>query len=349
VSKKLLAITMPDDFHVHLREGALLRTVAFHTSGVFRRALVMPNTTTPILTGMDAIAYSKRIMEAAGRAGHREFTPLMTIKLTDHTTPAMIKRAKEVGGVVAAKLYPIGVTTNSADGLSLTNLAHKNKDVFAAMEDCGMVLCVHGEMPGAPVLERESRALRELTILAECFPNLRIVLEHVSSSAGVQWVKGFQRNVGATITAHHLVLTLEDVIGNGINPHHFCKPIAKTHDDLVVLINAAIYDHRFFFGSDSAPHPRKKKECQGGAAGVFVPGQVAMSVVADVFERECSPDWWLTKFEEFMSLRGARFYGLAPNSERVTLHREHWKVPEVIGNVVPFRAGDVIKWTTVRA
>jgi dihydroorotase len=345
---KQISISMPDDFHVHLRHGALMKTVVPYTSGTFRRALVMPNTATPILTGMDAIVYGKRIMAVAAQAGHREFFPLMTIKLTDHTTPDMIKRAKDMGGVVAAKLYPVGVTTNSADGISLTNLAFKNKEIFTAMEECGMVLCVHGEMPGAPVLERESRALRELTILAEYFPNLRIVLEHVSSADGVDWVKQFPRNVAATVTAHHLMLTLEDVIGNGINPHYFCKPIAKSRDDQLALIRAAIHDYRFFFGSDSAPHYRKKKECQGGAAGVFVPGQVAMSVVADIFEREV-PMAWLEKFEQFMSLRGAEFYRLAPNTERAVLRREKWRVPAVIRGVVPFLAGEEVNWTAVRA
>jgi dihydroorotase len=241
--------------------------------------------------------------------------------------------------VVAGKLYPEGVTTNSSDGVrDVLALA----DVFAAMSDAGMVLCLHGESPDAFCLDREESFLAEvLPALAQSFPELRIVLEHVSTAAAVDWVRRWEGgNVAATVTVHHLVLTLDDVVGGLLAPHHFCKPVAKRPADRSAIVAAAVGgDPRFFLGTDSAPHVRAAKESAHGCAGVFT-APVALPVLATVFESEDALD----ALDGFCSGHGAAFYGLAPNPGTVRLVREPWTVPAEIDGIVPFRAGTTLPW-----
>jgi dihydroorotase len=335
-----LTIRRPDDFHLHLREGDMLRQIVPHSSEVFGRALVMPNTDPPVLTGADAERYRKEIL-AAVPPGH-DFEPLMTIKIVPSTTPEVIRDAR-VAGVIAGKLYPEGVTTNSSDGVrDLMALDH----VFEAMSDAGMVLCLHGETPDTFCLDREQQFLTDLLpMLAHSFPDLRIVLEHVSTAAAVEWVgnqqpDGAHPNVAATITVHHLLLTLDDVVGGLLSPHHFCKPVAKRPADRAAIVAAAISgDARFFLGTDSAPHPRAAKEAARGCAGVFT-APVTLPLLADLFESHDA----LGALDGFCSGNGAQFYGLPPNEASVRLVEDSWQVPVDCEGVVPLAAGTTLRW-----
>lgn len=270
------------------------------------------------------------------------FTPLMTIRVNEETDDKTIRLAAEAGAV-AGKLYPRGATTNSADGVRDVDAL---LPALAAMADAGMVLCVHPEQPDAFSLDREATFITEVlpTIIAEC-PQLRIVLEHVSTAAAVDWVRQ-QRStprsttVAATITAHHLVLTLDDVVGDLLEPHNFCKPLAKRSEDRAALIAAATSgDPAFFLGTDSAPHDRAAKECAHGCAGVFT-APVALPVLAQVFDNAGALD----RLEAFTSVAGANFYGLPLNTGTVRLSRHAWRVPKQYGSVVPFMAGQMLAW-----
>jgi dihydroorotase len=305
----------------------------------------MPNTEPPVLTGADAERYRKEIvsalpLDAAGASGASGagFEPLMTIKLVPSTTPAVVRDAA-AAGVVAGKLYPEGVTTNSSDGVRDVMAL---RDVFAAMSDAGMVLCLHGESPDAFCLDREAQFLAEvLPSLARSFPDLRIVLEHVSTAAAVDWVRGWDGgNVAATVTVHHLLLTLDDVVGGMLAPHHFCKPVAKRPADRAAIVAAAVSgDPRFFLGTDSAPHARAAKESAHGCAGVFT-APVALPVLATVFEEQGALD----ALDAFCSAHGAAFYGLPPATGTVRLVRSPWTVPSEVDGIVPFRAGTTLPW-----
>ena len=328
------AITLrrPDDWHVHLRDADMLKAVAPDTARHFARALVMPNLTPPVCTGADALAYRERILAATEGSG---FEPLMTIKLFPGTTAEVVKSAKGVG-VIAGKLYPQGVTTNSEDGWSEIEALD---GAFAAMEEAGLVLCLHGEAPDAFCIDREERFVEDtLPAIARKFPKLRIVLEHVTTRAGVQMVDELA-NVAGSITAHHLLLTLDDVIGGALNPHLFCKPIAKRPEDRDALIQAALSSQAFFLGTDSAPHPISKKECASGCAGVYT-ASVALGLAAEVFEAHGGLD----SLEAFTSERGAEFYGVPLNEGHVTLRRGEWPVPADVAGVVPMRAGETLRW-----
>lgn len=326
-------IRRPDDFHVHLRESAMLKLVAPHTAKSFARALIMPNTKKPILTGQDALHYKQAIL-SAGAMG--DFEPLMTIKLVGSTTPETIQQAKELD-VIAGKYYPEGVTTNSEDGVRDIKQLYP---VFAAMETCGMVLCLHGESVGVFSMDREGHFLQDLKEVAFTFPQLRIVLEHVTTAAAVTVVRYGPPNIAATITVHHLVLTLDDIVGDKLNPHAFCKPIAKRPEDRDALLEAAMSGNpKFFLGTDSAPHSQKTKECASGCAGIFS-APVALAVLAQVFDTFEALD----KLEAFTSEHGANFYGLPLNARMLTLSDDPWVVPEMYGPVVPFRAGHTLNW-----
>jgi dihydroorotase len=331
-----LTLRRPDDLHLHLRDGALLAQVLPHSAAAFGRGLVMPNTEPPVVTGADAERYRKEILSV--RPDGSPFEPLMTIKIVPSTTPAIVRDAA-AAGVVAGKLYPEGVTTNSSDGVrDVLALG----SVFAAMSDAGLVLCLHGESPDAFCLDREERFLFEvLPELARSFPDLRIVLEHVSTAAAVDWVQHQPgTNVAATITVHHLLLTLDDVVGGMLAPHHFCKPVAKRPADRAAIVAAAVSgDPRFFLGTDSAPHPRAAKESAHGCAGVFT-APVALPLLATVFEEQGA----LAALEGFCSVHGAAFYGLPPNPGTVRLVREPWTVPADYDGVVPLNAGSTLPW-----
>jgi len=330
-----LTIRRPDDWHAHLRQDGLLDVVEY-TARHFGRALVMPNTVPPILTAEDAARYRDQISYRWLGGG---FQPVMTIKITDATTPEMILAAKEAG-VIAGKAYPVGVTTGSTDGI--TDFETKNlNNVFQTMAEVGMVLCIHGEEPEWHALHAEQGFIMKFGRLAREFPELKIVLEHASTKHTVGAVNMVLNvNVAATITAHHLLLTFGDVVDAKMHPHNFCKPIAKTPEDKDALIKAATSGNpKFFFGSDSAPHLRTAKENASVPAGCFT-APVALPLLAQIFEDAGALD----KLEDFTSRFGAEFYGLPLNEGTVTLVKKPWVVPTLLNGCVPFMAGQELIW-----
>lgn len=331
-----------DDMHCHFRVGSLLKEVLPFTAQYAGRGIAMPNTRPrAILTGEDVVWYRDEIKRAFDEMQHRHpFEPLMTIEVRDSTTPEMVAEAHRAGAV-AGKVYPLGVTTNSDEGLRDFD-SKKISETFLAMQDVGMLLLIHGELDRERTLvtKREEVFLPTLLKLAEKLPNLKIVLEHVSTRVAVESVRQLGQNVAATITAHHLCLTLNDVVGYGIQPHHGCMPMPKDFDDRDTLITAATSgDPKFFLGSDTAPHPRERKECAKGACGVYT-APVLPQVLTEIFEKaEC-----LEHLEDFTSRFGAEFYGLPLNDGTISLTKSEWIVPEQIGSVVPFRAGAKLQW-----
>jgi dihydroorotase len=325
----------PDDFHLHLRNGALLRAVLPHTARQFKRAVIMPNTAQPILNGTDLCAYRTEILEAANGCG---FQPLMTIQIVEDTMPHTVVEARNAGAV-AGKIYPRGMTTNSANGVSNYKAIYPT---LAAMEECGMLALFHGESPDPEVfcLDREVEFLKILRDMARTFPHLKIVMEHCTTARGVYCVSDLDDNVAATITVHHLFLTLNDVIGDKLEPHHFCKPVAKRPGDRAALLAVAMSDDpKFFLGTDSAPHLRGAKECTSGCAGVYT-APVAIPLLFDLFNQNGKQD----AFENFCSGFGADFYGLPRNQEKILLVPEKWSVPPMYEGIVPFWAGKEIGW-----
>lgn len=321
----------PDDFHVHLRQDADLGAYAREAGRVFARVLVMPNLVPPIVDAADVAKYRSDILEAAPG-----LEPLMAFKLLPRHAPSQLAALK-ASGAVAGKVYPEGVTTNSEDGI--TDL-RQIWPLMTTLEEHGLVVCCHGEKPGVFSLDREERFLDEFSETATRYPGVRLVLEHVSTAAAVSRVRELGPNVAATITLHHLEITLDDVIGGNLKPHLFCKPIAKRPFDRDALREAAFSgDPKFFFGSDSAPHHKGKKECAAGCAGVYsMP--VALEGLVDVFDRAGCLD----RLEGFCSGFGADFYGLPRNEGTVTLERESWTVPDIVDGVVPYRAGERTPW-----
>lgn len=341
-------ITLPrfDDMHCHFRLPPLLEQVLPHTVKYAGRAVAMPNTRPrAILDAADVAWYRGLINWALDESIEKtSFTPLMTIEIRDSTTPKMVVDARKAGAV-AGKIYPLGVTTNSDEGLrDFFNPAIL--ETYRAMQDVGMLLLIHGELDAERVLvtSREKFFLPTFVKLAEMFPDLKIVLEHVSTRLGVEIVEKLGPNVAATITAHHMCLTLNDVIGYGIQPHNCCMPIPKDYDDRDALIAAATSGNpKFFLGSDSAPHPRDDKECAKGACGVFT-APVLPLVLAEVFEKARRLD----KLEDFTSRFGAEFYGLPLNEGHIALVKEDWQAPFQCNRVVPFRAGTIMHWRLVQ-
>ena len=329
-------ITLPvaDDMHLHLRQDDMLAHVApMVAAGGVGRCIVMPNTIPPTNSIEAALAYRDALMAVMPDV---EVYP--TIYLTPALLPAHIERAKQAG-VIGIKCYPRGVTTNSESGVE--DLAVYDP-IFAAMEAAGMVLLIHGEVPSNDaidvcIMNAEQRFLPELERLHRCFPQLRMVLEHVSSRAAVDCVKGMGESVGATVTPHHLDLTIDDW---ATNIHNFCKPAAKcAHDRDAIRAVVADGHPRFFLGSDSAPHPRASKECIGGKAGVFTT-PLLLPYVADTLDRLGA----LPRLPEFVSAFGAAFYGFEPNVRTQTLVRREQTVPAVYGDVVPYRSGESLAW-----
>ncbi|PWU03291.1 MAG: dihydroorotase [Candidatus Melainabacteria bacterium] len=329
-----LRIRKADDMHIHLRQGELLAKVLPHTASQCARALVMPNTTPPIVTADDLNNYRNSIQKLLKTED--AFVPLMTFRVMPTTTPAMVKDHKRAGAT-AGKLYPEGVTTNSEGGVKDLQTLYP---VYKAMEEEGLVLCLHGEVPGVFSLDRETAFLETLRTLAKDFPKLKIVLEHATTADAIDTVLKLSANVAATLTAHHLRITLDDVIGDKLNPHVFCKPIAKRPADRDALLKAATSGNpKFFLGSDSAPHPVESKECACGAAGVYT-APVLLPVLAETFESAGHLD----KLESFTSRFGAEFYRLPLNEQYIELHRESWTVENQYGGVVPFMAGHRFAW-----
>jgi dihydroorotase len=337
-----LTIRRPDDWHVHLRDGDMLRGVAPYTARQFGRAIVMPNLSPPVTTVADARAYRERIVAAVPQGA--AFEPLMTAYLTDRTDPADLAAGKAQGVLVAAKLYPANATTNSAQGVSdIERLA----PVFAAMEECGLVLCVHGEVtdPDVDVFDREAVFIeRHLKRITDDFPGLKVVLEHVTTEEGVAFVQGSSNNVAGTITPQHLHLNRNAMLVGGMRPHAFCLPVAKRERHRLALRKAATSGSgEFFLGTDSAPHARADKESACGCAGIFN-APFALESYLEVFEEEDALD----RFENFASLDGPAFYGMPANAESLTLVRDPFTVPDTIDacgtTLVPFHAGETLRW-----
>ncbi|MYM58835.1 dihydroorotase [Vibrio sp. OCN044] len=336
-----LTITRPDDWHVHLRDGDVLPDTVRDISRYNGRALIMPNTIPPVTDTEMAIAYRDRIMANQPSA---HFEPVMALYLTDNTSVDEIKKAKASGKIAAAKLYPAGATTNSDSGVTSAKNIYP---VLEAMQEVGMLLLVHGEVThhDVDIFDREKEFLD--TVLAPIvndFPNLKIVLEHITTADAVNFVNNTNDNLAATITAHHLLYNRNHMLVGGIKPHFYCLPILKRNTHQAALINAATSgSKKFFLGTDSAPHAKGMKEAACGCAGSYT-AHAALELYAEVFEQEGK----LENLEAFASHNGPDFYGLARNSDTVTLTKEEWHVPESMpfGNdiVVPIRAGEKISW-----
>jgi dihydroorotase len=338
-----LELPTPDDLHLHLRDTAILRAVLPWTARQFGRGLVMPNLETPVTTTATAAAYRERILAALGSGP--DFEPLMTLYLTDETSPEEIRRAKASGLVFAAKLYPAGVTTHSAAGV--TGL-ERVFDAMEALQDAGLILSVHGEVADSDVdiFDREAVFLeRHLAPLLERFTTLRVVLEHVTTSEGVAFVRAHSDRVAATLTPQHLLLNRNHLLVGGVHPHYYCLPVLKREDHRLSLLGAATSGESCFFaGTDSAPHPRSAKESACGCAGCFS-APTAVELYAEAFEDAGALD----RLPNFLAGHGAHFYGLEPPTGTVTLVRERWHGPAqaaVDGQepVIPLRAGEPLNW-----
>ena len=331
-----ITIRRPDDWHVHLRDGAMLDTVAPYTARQFARAIVMPNLAPPVTSVAQAVAYRDRIIAAAGP----DFTPLMTAYLTDRSDPDEIARGHADGVWVAAKLYPAGATTNSASGV--TDIAHL-RPALARMEAIGMPLLVHGEVtdPAVDVFDREAVFIdRILTGLVADFPALKIVFEHITTAHAADYVAAAPATVAATVTPHHLQLSRNALFDGGLRPHAYCLPVLKREEHrLAVRAAATSGSPKFFLGTDSAPHARDAKESACGCAGIFN-APFALESYAAVFDEEGALD----QLEGFASEHGPRFYGLPLNNGTVTLKRTPSQVPDTIDGLVPFHAGQAIGW-----
>jgi dihydroorotase len=339
-----LTIARPDDWHIHFRDGAAMQSVLPDTARVFGRAIAMPNLKPPVVNVDDAAAYRERLLAAAAGTA---FEPLMTLYLTDNTTPEEIRRARECGFVHAVKYYPAGATTNSDSGV--TDLAKAYKAI-AAMEEVGMPLLLHGEVVDAEVdvFDREAVFIeRHLVKLLRDFPRLKIVLEHITTRQAAEFVTAAPANVAATITVHHLLYNRNAMFRGGIRPHLYCLPVLKREQHRQALVAAAISGNpKFFLGTDSAPHAIGAKETACGCAGIYS-AHAAIELYAEAFEDAGALD----RLEAFASFYGADFYGLPRHTGRITLRRESWTAPQQISladtTLVPLRAGESIRWRVV--
>ena len=336
MASQTLTIRRPDDWHVHLRDGEMLRLVAPYTARQFARAIVMPNLAPPVTTVEAAAEYRERIRAAAGA----NFEPLMTCYLTDETKPDELQRGYDEGVWIAAKLYPAGATTNSASGV--TDI-HNIYPALERMQQRGMVLCVHGEVtdPEVDVFDREAVFIdRILEPTTRDFPALKVVFEHITTADAVQFVESTGSTIGATVTPQHLIINRNAIFAGGLRPHSYCLPVAKREKHRLAVRKAAVSGSpKFFLGTDSAPHERKAKESACGCAGIFN-APFALESYATVFEQEGA----LAHLEAFASVNGPRFYGLPLNGGTVPLQRVETTVPETIGPLVPFHAGETLHW-----
>ena len=336
-----LTITRPDDWHLHVRDGDALATVVPHTAAQFGRAIIMPNLRPPVTTAAQALAYQARI-QAAVPAGV-SFEPLMTLYLTDNLPADEIRRAKDAG-VVAAKLYPAGATTNSDAGV--TDL-RKTYATLEAMQKAGMLLLVHGEVtsPEIDLFDREAVFIdQQLIPLRRDFPELKIVFEHITTQEAAQYVQSADRFTGATITAHHLLYNRNAIFTGGIRPHYYCLPVLKREKHRLALVQAATGGNaRFFLGTDSAPHPAHLKEHATGCAGCYT-AHAAMELYAEAFDAAGA----IGQLEAFASFNGADFYGLPRNTGTLTLTRQSWTPPESFAfggaELKPLRSGEALAW-----
>lgn len=339
-----LTLTRPDDWHLHLRDGPVLATTVAHSARQFARAIVMPNLKNPVTTTELALAYRDRILAAIpdGLA----FCPLMTLYLTDETSIDEIKRAGNSKHIAALKLYPAGATTNSASGV--TDL-ERTYSVLEEMIEFGLPLLIHGEVtdPSVDIFDREKVFIeRHLEPLTARYPELKIVLEHITTRDAVEFVTESSENIAATITPHHLLLNRNAMLVGGIHPHHYCLPVLKRETHRAALIDAATSgDPKFFLGTDSAPHEVASKESACGCAGIYS-AHAAIELYIEAFEAADALD----KLEGFTSFYGADFYGLPRNRDTVSLVRRAWEIPRSYpfgeeGSLQPFRAGESLAWT----
>ena len=335
MASQTLTIRRPDDWHVHLRDGEMLQTVAPYTARQFARAIIMPNLVTPITTVAAASAYRDRIIAAAGPG----FAPLMTCYLTDDISPDEVARGFEEKVWIAAKLYPAGATTNSASGVTDIRRIYP---VLERMERIGMVLCVHGEVtdPQVDVFDREAVFIdRMLAKVRADLPDLKIVLEHITTADAAAFVEAHS-NVCATVTPQHLIINRNALFAGGLRPHAYCLPVAKREQHRLAVRKAATSSSsKFFLGTDSAPHPRSAKESACGCAGIFN-APFALESYLQVFEEENALD----RFERFASKNGPDFYGLPWNDDDITLERIEQAVPDEVDGLVPFHAGETLRW-----
>ena len=338
-----LTLLRPDDWHLHLRDGAILRAVLPETARHFARAIIMPNLVPPVVTSDDARAYRARIMAALPEG--MDFTPLMTLYLTEETDPADVAAARAEGLIAAVKLYPAGATTNSASGVRDID---RVRGVLETMAEIGQPLCVHGEVtdPQVDIFDREAVFIdRVLDPVRRATPGLRVVMEHVTTSDAVAYVQAHHRDLAATITTHHLVINRNHILAGGIRPHYYCLPVAKREEHRRALRKAATSgDARFFLGTDSAPHTDTLKESACGCAGCFTAPNT-LSILAHVFEEEDALD----RLEGFTSRNGPAFYGLPANEAQITLAKgDPVRYPEKIetddGPVTVFDPGFPLHW-----
>ena len=337
-----LTLTRPDDWHIHLRDGEVLSYTVADAARTFARAIIMPNLVPPVRDAQEAADYKARIL--AARPDGSPFEPLMVLYLTDQTSPEVVRKAKQSGQAIAAKLYPAGATTNSQSGVTALENIYP---ALEAMADVGMPLLVHGEVTHAEVdiFDREKAFIdQQLVKVVERFPTLKVVFEHITTADAVEFVKQAPANVGATITAHHLLFNRNHMLVGGIRPHLFCLPILKRERHQQALCDAvASGSSKFFLGTDSAPHARHAKEAACGCAGCYT-AYAAIELYAEAFDNLGALD----KLEGFASFHGADFYGLPRNTDQITLIRDSWQAPEQLpfGDqcVIPLRAGENLQW-----
>jgi dihydroorotase len=342
MTTKTITITKPDDWHLHLRDGEMLGTTVPHTARSFSRAIVMPNLNPPVTTVEQALAYRQRILDALPT--DTNFSPLMTLYLTDNLAQEELVRLSEEPAVVAVKYYPAGATTNSDSGVSSIDKVMPSLEVMAKR---GIPLLIHGEVTDGEIdiFDREQRFID--TVLAPLraqLPELKVVLEHITTANAVEFVSEQSSNVAATITVHHLLYNRNHLLAGGVRPHFYCLPVLKRNSHQLALIEAATSGNpKFFLGTDSAPHPKGDKEAACGCAGIYTaPG--ALELYAEVFDQADALD----RLEGFASLYGPRFYGLPVNTEKISLVRDSWQMEESFqfgsNTVIPVRAGETLHW-----
>jgi dihydroorotase len=325
-------ILMPLDMHLHLRDAVMLENVAPLSAYSFSGAVIMPNLVPPVDTKAAVMTYKERVMAAVP---NDFFEPYMTLFYKNYDKQFLVDVADEI---TAIKLYPAGITTNSEGGVSSFNI-QEMRPTLEAMAELGIPLCVHGETDGF-VMDREAEFMSIYELLAQNFPKLKIIMEHITTKAAVDMLDKYE-NLYATITVHHLLLTLDDVIGGMMMPHHFCKPIAKRPEDLDALLSVALEAHpKVMFGSDSAPHPQHAKESCGCAAGVFT-APIALQLLCEIFDQFGKLD----NLQDFVSDNAQRIYGICPEFKEITLEKRTFVVPENYGGVVPMYAGEAIGWS----
>lgn len=346
-----LTITRPDDWHLHLRQGALLATALPHTAARFARAMIMPNLAEPVTTVARAHAYRAEIL-AALPASAPDFTPLMSLYLTDNTDPREVKTAAQDPHIVGYKLYPAGATTNSDNGVTRIS---KIMPVLEAMAEHQIILQVHGEVtdPQIDIFDREAVFIEQiLAPLHRELPDLKIILEHITTEQGIQFVADTPAQIAGTLTVHHLLLNRNEMFRGGLRPHAYCLPVLKREKHRQALRNAAVSNPAFFAGTDSAPHTRTDKESACGCAGIYT-AHAALELYAEIFDEMGA----LPELENFLSKRGADFYQRPHNPDTITLRRTAWRAPEFYSvqpettntdtntaEIVPLRAGEEIAW-----